>query len=62
MAMVYTLVSSAKDWLTERFAQDDELENTEETEMEKIDVWLFPAFYMLSNFRMCIPSLFPSIF
>ncbi|KAM7480522.1 hypothetical protein LguiA_028735 [Lonicera macranthoides] len=38
MAMVYTLVSSAKDWLTERFAQDDELENTEETEMEKIDI------------------------
>jgi hypothetical protein len=38
MAMMYTLVSSAKDWLTERFAQEDELENTELTEDDKNDI------------------------
>lgn len=32
MAMVYTLVTSAKEWLCERFAEDVDDGNTEEEE------------------------------
>lgn len=32
MAMVYTLVTSAKEWLCERFAQDADDDYTEEEE------------------------------
>ncbi|KAK3009323.1 hypothetical protein RJ639_014464 [Escallonia herrerae] len=38
MAMVYTLVSSAKEWLCERFAQDAGNENAEEEEIAKDDI------------------------
>lgn len=38
MSMVYTLVTSAKDWLSERFAQDDDVENTEEDENAKDEI------------------------
>ncbi|GAB2293412.1 hypothetical protein Dimus_027613 [Dionaea muscipula] len=38
MAMVYTLVSSAKDWLGERFAQDSSITNSAEDEIAKEDI------------------------
>uniref|UniRef100_A0A5B7AF91 Putative RWD domain-containing protein 1 isoform X2 n=1 Tax=Davidia involucrata TaxID=16924 RepID=A0A5B7AF91_DAVIN len=38
MAMVYTLVTSAKEWLCERFAQDAGIENTNEEETAKDDI------------------------
>ena len=41
MAMIYTLVTSAKEWLCERFAQDTGTENTDEEEAAKEDVCLF---------------------
>lgn len=39
MAMVYTLVTSVQEWLSERFGQDANVENSEEEETEKDDVW-----------------------
>lgn len=45
--MVYTLVTSAKEWLSERFSQEDDIDNTEEDENAKVEVWLFwPDFNM----------------
>ena len=41
MAMIYTLVTSAKDWLSERFVEDSNIENAEAEEATKDDVWLF---------------------
>lgn len=38
MAMVYTLVSSAKEWLSERFGQDANAENNAEDEIAKEEV------------------------
>ncbi|CAK9165307.1 unnamed protein product [Ilex paraguariensis] len=38
MAMIYTLVTSAKEWLCERFAQDTGTENTDEEEAAKEDI------------------------
>ncbi|KAM7471810.1 hypothetical protein LguiA_009993 [Lonicera macranthoides] len=38
MAMVYTLVTSAKEWLTAKFSQDAGMENNEEEEMAKDDI------------------------
>ncbi|KAI3802734.1 hypothetical protein L1987_30875 [Smallanthus sonchifolius] len=38
MAMIYTLVSSAKDWLSERFAQDADDDENEEDVAEKDEV------------------------
>ncbi|WJZ94410.1 hypothetical protein VitviT2T_013274 [Vitis vinifera] len=38
MAMVYTLVTSAQEWLSERFGQDANVENSEEEETEKDDI------------------------
>ncbi|KAL5757628.1 hypothetical protein ACOSP7_020239 [Xanthoceras sorbifolium] len=38
MAMIYTLVSSAKEWLSEIYSQDTDLDNTAEEEAEKDDV------------------------
>lgn len=40
MAMVYTLVTSAKEWLSERYSQDTSNDNAGEEEVEKEDVWL----------------------
>lgn len=38
MAMVYTLVTSAQEWLSEIFGQDANIENSDEEETEKEDV------------------------
>ncbi|KAK3220140.1 hypothetical protein Dsin_014110 [Dipteronia sinensis] len=38
MAMIYTLVQSAKEWLTEIYSQDADIDNTAEEEAEKDDV------------------------
>ncbi|KAL3511712.1 hypothetical protein ACH5RR_024429 [Cinchona calisaya] len=38
MAMIYTLVTSAKEWLSERFAQDGDAENAEEDEGTKDEI------------------------
>ncbi|KAF8393492.1 hypothetical protein HHK36_021736 [Tetracentron sinense] len=38
MAMVYTLVASAKDWLSERFRQDTGIEDSEEEDTPKDDI------------------------
>ncbi|MBA0678033.1 hypothetical protein Goari_019399 [Gossypium aridum] len=35
MAMIYTLVTSAKEWLSERYGQDDDADNVEEEESTK---------------------------
>lgn len=42
MAMVYTLVTSAQEWLSERFAQDAGDEDADEDEAAKDEVYLFP--------------------
>lgn len=42
MAMVYTLVTSAEEWLSERFSQDAADEAAEEDEAAKDEVFLFP--------------------
>lgn len=39
MAMVYTLVTSAKEWLSERFSQDNGDENAEEDGVAKDEVF-----------------------
>ena len=38
MAMIYTLVTSAKEWLSERFSQDSSIENAEAEEAAKDEV------------------------
>ncbi|TXG46404.1 hypothetical protein EZV62_028094 [Acer yangbiense] len=38
MAMIYTLVQSAKEWLTEIYSQDTDIDNTAEEEVQKDDV------------------------
>jgi hypothetical protein len=38
MAMVYTLVSSAKEWLSEKYGQNGGDEEPEESEAEKEEV------------------------
>lgn len=44
MAMIYTLVSSAKDWLSEHYGQDDAADFAEE-EAAKEDEVLLSALY-----------------
>lgn len=39
--MVYTLVTSTQEWLSEKFGQVDEIEDSEETDAAKEDVWYF---------------------
>jgi hypothetical protein len=41
MAMVYTLVTSAKEWLTEEYGNDGADEESEEADTVKDDVCLF---------------------
>lgn len=41
MAMIYTLVTSAKEWLSERYSQDAGIDNTGEAELEKDEVVFF---------------------
>jgi len=40
MAMIYTLVTSAKEWLSDRFCQDSVDDSTEAEEAAKDDVRL----------------------
>lgn len=37
--MIYTLVTSAKEWLSERYGQDADADNAEEEEATKDEVW-----------------------
>lgn len=37
--MIYTLVTSAKEWLSERYGQDADADNVEEEESIKDEVW-----------------------
>lgn len=39
MAMLYTLVASAKDWLSGRFGQDGVADSAADDEKEKDEVW-----------------------
>lgn len=49
MAMVYTLVGSAKEWLSERFAEDLGDEADDEEEAAKDEVFLFSDFIASSG-------------
>lgn len=53
MAMVYTLVGSAKEWLSERFSQDDGDDADEEDEAAKDEVFLFYDFLHLQVDVVC---------
>lgn len=47
MAMVYTLVTSAKEWLTEKFGQDETVEDADEDDSAKEDVHpIFRTFFL----------------
>lgn len=48
MAMIYTLVSSAKDWLSERFAQDADDDDNEDDVAEKDEVWVLFSLVSIS--------------
>lgn len=50
MAMIYTLVTSAKDWLSERFGQNDGLDNPGEEEAAKDDVCFLSLVFGCSSF------------
>jgi len=39
--MVYTLVTSAQEWLSETYGHEDAVEDCEETDTTKEEVWLF---------------------
>ncbi|KAL8458450.1 hypothetical protein ACS0TY_036095 [Phlomoides rotata] len=58
MAMVYTLVGSAKEWLSERFSQDVEDDSNEEAEAAKDEVFLLCDFIVSSGgycvFKGCL--------
>lgn len=58
MAMVYTLVTSAKDWLAERFSQDDGSDNAGDAEAAKDDVCVL---FHLFSFLLHTSSLVPFI-
>lgn len=48
MAMVYTLVTSAQEWLSERFGQDTSIEDAEAEVAATEDVWVYSNFFSLS--------------
>lgn len=48
MAMVYTLVSSAKEWLSEKYGQNDGDEEPEETEAEEEEVYAYSLVWAFS--------------
>lgn len=54
MAMIYTLVTSAKELLSERFGQDSNTENVEAEEAEKEDVWFFLHHLDISYCSGCV--------
>lgn len=66
MAMVYTLVSSAKEWLSERYGEDTNAEDAEAEEATKDDVWVFYSFnsflYLFFFFWIGKYLLFNSIY
>lgn len=45
MAMIYTLVSSAKDWLSEHYGQDDGADLAEEVAAKEDEVLLFAQYF-----------------
>lgn len=45
MAMMYTLVSSAKDWLSEHYGQDDGADLAEEEAAKEDEVLLFAQYF-----------------
>ena len=48
--MVYTLVSSAKEWLSEKYGQNGGDEEPEETEEKEEEVYIFPCMLCISFF------------
>ena len=60
MAMVYTLVTSAKEWLSERFAQDAGDDDDGEDEAAKDEVLLFSelnVFVNSASFQKLVPFM-----
>lgn len=41
MAMIYTLVTSTQAWLSEQYGHEDAVEEKEENDTAKEDVWPF---------------------
>lgn len=58
MAMIYTLVTSAKEWLSEQYCQDTSIEDAEAEEAAKDDVWIFSS-VLNSNHLVAICVLSP---
>lgn len=50
MAMIYTLVTSAQEWLSENYGHEEEVEELEETDTAKEDVWLFVLLFFFPFF------------
>lgn len=62
MAMIYTLATSAKEWLSERFGQGNLDENNEEEETEKDDVWLSVCLlFIFARYLLDRPKFFERI-
>ena len=53
MAMVYTLVSSAKEWLSEKYGQNGGDEEPEETEPEEEEVYTYSLVCSAFFFMNC---------
>lgn len=56
MAMIYTLVSSAKDWLSEQYGQDDAADLAEEEAAKEDEVLLSAQYFG------CISCKEPQVF
>lgn len=54
MAMVFTLVTSAKEWLSERFAEDAGDEDGDDDEAAKDEVLFFPRVRCVYLWISCI--------
>lgn len=53
MAMIYTLVTSAKEWLSERFCQDNTNGDAEAEEAAKDEVRMSLLRYGLPSISLC---------
>lgn len=53
MAMIYTLVTSAKEWLSERFCQDNTNGDAEADEAAKDEVRMSLLRYGLPSISLC---------
>lgn len=51
LSMVYTLVTSAKEWLSERYCQDPEVEDAKELESKKDEVLFISLVYTYLSVR-----------